>query len=185
VATDVAARGIDISELPHVVNYEMPDVAEHYVHRIGRTGRAGHEGVAVSLVSRDERSSLKGIERLLGRQLPQSAVDRSRLVNPPRSPDPRPQSTARDGGAPQMQDAIFRPDHVRTDGGRPPAQASGASTAATSVEASASIGLHQGGSHPARRTSRRRNRERQDTAGARKSRAARRRNGAARTAAPR
>jgi ATP-dependent RNA helicase RhlE len=65
VATDIAARGIDIDELPHVVNYELPNVAEDYVHRIGRTGRAGAEGEAVSLVCVDELKLLKDIERLI------------------------------------------------------------------------------------------------------------------------
>jgi ATP-dependent RNA helicase RhlE len=65
VATDIAARGLDIDQLPHVVNYELPEVAEHYVHRIGRTGRAGNEGLAISLVTPDERPLLKAIERLL------------------------------------------------------------------------------------------------------------------------
>jgi ATP-dependent RNA helicase RhlE len=91
VATDVAARGIDITELPHVVNYELPDVAEHYVHRIGRTGRAGNEGVAVSLVSPDERGSLKGIERLLGKQLPR-ATDQPHPSASTRPPEQRPQA---------------------------------------------------------------------------------------------
>ena len=66
VATDIAARGLDIDQLPHVVNFDLPEVAEHYVHRIGRTGRAGKEGLAVSLVAPDERGLLKQIERLLG-----------------------------------------------------------------------------------------------------------------------
>jgi ATP-dependent RNA helicase RhlE len=66
VATDIAARGLDIDQLPHVVNFDLPEVAEHYVHRIGRTGRAGNEGLAVSLVAADERPLLKAIERLLG-----------------------------------------------------------------------------------------------------------------------
>jgi ATP-dependent RNA helicase RhlE len=66
VATDIAARGLDIDQLPHVVNFELPEVPEHYVHRIGRTGRAGNEGLAVSLVANDERPLLKQIERLLG-----------------------------------------------------------------------------------------------------------------------
>ena len=65
VATDIAARGIDIDQLPYVVNYELPNVAEDYVHRIGRTGRAGSEGEAISLVCHDERDQLKGIERLI------------------------------------------------------------------------------------------------------------------------
>ncbi|WP_152968657.1 helicase-related protein, partial [Rossellomorea vietnamensis] len=69
VATDIAARGLDIEELPHVVNFELPNVAEDYVHRIGRTGRAGSEGQAVSLVCVDEHGLLKGIERLIKRDL--------------------------------------------------------------------------------------------------------------------
>jgi len=70
VATEVAARGLDIKELPHVVNYELPNVPEDYVHRIGRTARAGGSGCAVSLVSPDEAPLLKDIERLLKRALP-------------------------------------------------------------------------------------------------------------------
>ncbi len=75
VATDIAARGLDIDQLPHVVNFELPHVAEDYVHRIGRTGRAGRDGEAVSLVCVDERALLAGIERLLKRSLPQRVVD--------------------------------------------------------------------------------------------------------------
>ena len=70
VATDIAARGIDISELPHVVNYELPNVPEDYVHRIGRTGRAGSEGEASSLVCIDEHKLLRDIERLIKREIP-------------------------------------------------------------------------------------------------------------------
>ncbi len=70
IATDVAARGIDIVSLPHVVNYELPFNAEDYVHRIGRTGRAGNDGHAISLVSRDEENLLAGIEQLIKRPLP-------------------------------------------------------------------------------------------------------------------
>jgi ATP-dependent RNA helicase RhlE len=66
VATDIAARGIDIDKLPHVVNFELPNVAEDYVHRIGRTARAGQEGHAVSLVCVDELKLLSDIEKLLG-----------------------------------------------------------------------------------------------------------------------
>ncbi len=69
VATDIAARGIDINELPHVVNFELPNVPEDYIHRIGRTGRAGSEGEAVSLVSADEIKLLAAIEKLIGRNL--------------------------------------------------------------------------------------------------------------------
>jgi len=74
VATDIAARGLDINQLPHVVNFELPNVPEDYVHRIGRTGRAGNEGQAVSLVSVDEHSLLQDIERLLKRDIPKDIV---------------------------------------------------------------------------------------------------------------
>lgn len=69
VATDIAARGIDIDQLPYVINFELPQVAEDYVHRIGRTGRAGSEGLAISLVDRSEQKLLKAIERLISRDI--------------------------------------------------------------------------------------------------------------------
>jgi ATP-dependent RNA helicase RhlE len=74
VATDIAARGLDIERLPHVVNYELPAVPEDYVHRIGRTARAGEDGQAISLVSPDERSQLKAIERLLKTEIRREVV---------------------------------------------------------------------------------------------------------------
>ena len=74
VATDIAARGLDIDQLPHVVNYELPMVAEDYVHRIGRTGRAGSTGEALSLVCVDEIKLLGGIEKLLKRQIPKRVI---------------------------------------------------------------------------------------------------------------
>ena len=74
VATDIAARGIDIDQLPHVVNYELPNVAEDYIHRIGRTGRAGATGEAISLVCVDENILLRDIERLIKRTLPREIV---------------------------------------------------------------------------------------------------------------
>jgi ATP-dependent RNA helicase RhlE len=75
VATDIAARGLDIDQLPHVVNFELPNVAEDYVHRIGRTGRAGNAGEAMSLVCVDELKLLKDIERLLKREIPKVVFD--------------------------------------------------------------------------------------------------------------
>ncbi|NBQ88862.1 MAG: DEAD/DEAH box helicase, partial [Betaproteobacteria bacterium] len=75
VATDIAARGIDIDDLPHVVNYEIPNVPEDYVHRIGRTGRAGKEGQAVSLVCLDEEGFMQEIERFTKQQIPVQAID--------------------------------------------------------------------------------------------------------------
>lgn len=75
VATDIAARGLDIAQLPHVINYELPNVAEDYVHRIGRTGRAGKEGEAISLVCNDERPFLTGIEKLIKQRIPLEDVE--------------------------------------------------------------------------------------------------------------
>jgi ATP-dependent RNA helicase RhlE len=75
VATDIAARGIDIDQLPHVVNFELPNVAEDYVHRIGRTGRAGREGEAMSLVCVDELKLLKDIEKLIKREIPKEVIE--------------------------------------------------------------------------------------------------------------
>ena len=74
IATDIAARGIDIDQLPHVVNYDLPNVSEDYVHRIGRTGRAGSNGVAVSLVCVDEHQMLRDIEKLIKQKLPQEVI---------------------------------------------------------------------------------------------------------------
>ena len=75
VATDIAARGIDIDELPHVVNYDIPNISEDYVHRIGRTGRAGATGEAVSLVSLDEQGFMRDIERFTGQAVPVQAIE--------------------------------------------------------------------------------------------------------------
>ena len=75
VATDIAARGLDINQLPHVVNFDLPNIAEDYVHRIGRTGRAGNEGEAMSLVCVDELGLLKDIERLIKREIPKEVID--------------------------------------------------------------------------------------------------------------
>ncbi len=75
VATDIAARGLDIDQLPHVVNFELPNVPEDYVHRIGRTGRAGSSGAAISLVDKEELPFLRAIERLIKREIPVAEVD--------------------------------------------------------------------------------------------------------------
>lgn len=90
VATDIAARGIDIDHLPHVVNFDLPHVAEDYVHRIGRTGRAGSEGEALSLVGPDERKLLKGIERLIGGTIERMQVAGIDLRNASEEPESRP-----------------------------------------------------------------------------------------------
>lgn len=75
VATDIAARGIDIEQLPHVVNFELPHVSEDYVHRIGRTGRAGKSGMAISLVCSEESDQLAAIERFINLKIPQTVIE--------------------------------------------------------------------------------------------------------------
>lgn len=108
VATDIAARGIDIDQLPHVVNFDLPNVPEDYVHRIGRTGRAGATGEAVSLVSHDEFKQLQDIERLIRKNIPREVIDGFEPLNnvpestgelkarKPKKPK-KPKSVAREG----------------------------------------------------------------------------------------
>ena len=100
VATDIAARGIDIDQLPHVVNYDLPNVPHDYVHRIGRTGRAGAAGEAISLVCVDEHAFLRDIERLIKRPIVREVVQGF-------EPDP---------------DAVAQPVFAKRNGGRAPAQ---------------------------------------------------------------
>ena len=75
VATDIASRGLDIEELPYVINYELPSIPEDYVHRVGRTGRAGREGEAISLIDIYEKCDIKDIEKLIGQKIPQETVE--------------------------------------------------------------------------------------------------------------
>jgi ATP-dependent RNA helicase RhlE len=75
VATDIAARGLDIPLLPHVINFELPNISEDYVHRIGRTGRAGASGEAISLVDINEVEYVQGIEKLLGEKLSSEIIE--------------------------------------------------------------------------------------------------------------
>jgi ATP-dependent RNA helicase RhlE len=107
VATDLAARGLDIEELPHVVNYDLPHVAEDYVHRIGRTGRAGSTGEAISLVSPEEMPLLAEIEKLMGRKVEQTVIPG---FEPGSEPPPR---MGADGAAatdPAQPERRFRDD---------------------------------------------------------------------------
>ncbi|MCG8710504.1 ATP-dependent RNA helicase RhlE [Brenneria sp. 4F2] len=126
VATDIAARGLDIDQLPHVVNYELPNVPEDYVHRIGRTGRAESTGEALSLVCVDEHKLLRDIERLLKREIPRIAV-------PGYEPDPSIKAEpiingrqgnrgggSRNGGAPRAQG-----ERKSSDGARQPRRTGG------------------------------------------------------------
>ena len=103
VATDIAARGLDIPLLPHVVNFELPNIAEDYVHRIGRTGRAGASGLAVSLVSADETSFLRDIQKLIGERIPVEIVEGFE-PDPNASTEPIKQGQGR-GGRPQQRKA--------------------------------------------------------------------------------
>jgi ATP-dependent RNA helicase RhlE len=99
VATDIAARGLDIDQLPQVVNFELPNVPEDYVHRIGRTGRAGSSGAAVSLVDREEVKLLKDIEKLIKREIPKVQVEG---FMPSDKPEPEaPRSTQPHGRPPR------------------------------------------------------------------------------------
>jgi ATP-dependent RNA helicase RhlE len=100
VATEVASRGLDIKELPHVVNYELPNVPEDYVHRIGRTARAGSEGAAVSLVSPDEAPLLRDIERTMRQPVPFAPTPAFPIVEAPRVSAPQGERAA-PRGAPQ------------------------------------------------------------------------------------
>jgi ATP-dependent RNA helicase RhlE len=97
VATDIAARGIDIDNLSCVINYEMPNNAEDYVHRIGRTGRAGNEGEAISLVCVDERGLLKNVERLIRKEVTKEIIP-GYEPDPSIKPEPIPGSKKRSGG---------------------------------------------------------------------------------------
>ena len=119
IATDIAARGIDVDGVTHVINFDLPNIAESYVHRIGRTARAGADGMAISFCDRDERSFLRDIERLtrqkvpeLQRALPEGAVA---TTDEPRERGPRPNHGRPNQGRPNQG----RPNQGRPNQGRP------------------------------------------------------------------
>jgi len=125
VATDIAARGIDIDQLPHVVNYDLPNVPEDYVHRIGRTGRAGALGEAVSLVCVDEHGMLTDIERLIKKSLPREIIpgfepDPHARAQPIqlRSAGHRPGGRGRPGNAPARASSGGRPSGAGSSSGQ-------------------------------------------------------------------
>jgi ATP-dependent RNA helicase RhlE len=129
VATEVAARGLDIKELPFVVNYELPNVPEDYVHRIGRTGRAGASGIAVSLVASDEMSLLKDIERTIGKSIPREPLPEISVAprRPASSVTAQQQGQAQAPRRPQSQSqgqGARRPASRPHHGGRGPSQGS-------------------------------------------------------------
>ena len=138
VATDIAARGLDIEELPHVVNFDLPHVPEDYVHRIGRTGRAGAEGEAVALVSAEDKPLMAAVEKLLGRSIerrvvagfePQQSHASAEAAQRPRSQQPRGgQPGQRRGGQPQARGGNGsgrRDEQRRADGEHPRGQPAG------------------------------------------------------------
>ncbi|CDY74595.1 ATP-dependent RNA helicase RhlE [Caballeronia glathei] len=121
VATDIAARGIDIDQLPHVVNFDLPNVPEDYVHRIGRTGRAGATGEAVSLVCVDEHQLLKDIERLIKRPIPQEIIAGFE-PDPNAKPEPIQRRSQGGGGgqrSPRQGQGAPRRDGGTPNGGKP------------------------------------------------------------------
>jgi len=133
VATDIAARGIDIDSLPRVVNFELPHVPEDYIHRIGRTGRAGASGEALSLVSIDERIQLRDIERLLKRELDSSILPgfepQQKHATPRapvgRTPERRPAAPGGRGGRSGERSSAPRPARPGNGGGKPAGHHSG------------------------------------------------------------
>ncbi|WNG15424.1 DEAD/DEAH box helicase [Cystobacter fuscus] len=115
VATDIAARGIDIDGISHVINFDLPNIPETYVHRIGRTGRAGAAGIALSFCDSEERAYLKDIERTIRRRVPvvEAGVHRSALVSPPESDErpPRRDSPPRQQARPVSSGGGARPNN--------------------------------------------------------------------------
>jgi ATP-dependent RNA helicase RhlE len=122
VATDIAARGLDIDQLPHVVNFELPNVPEDYVHRIGRTGRAGNEGEAVSLVCSEELPLLKNIEKLIKSEIRRVEVEgfKGPSVNDVKE-TPKPQKKRSTGNS-KKHSGASRPNNDKPDGQRPKQQ---------------------------------------------------------------
>jgi len=128
VASDIAARGLDVDNISHVINYDLPNVAETYIHRIGRTGRAGARGEAISLCSEEQRDDLHEIEQLLGRKIPvlQHAIKAPAPVNADgethstaRSRTGQGQSATRNSGTPQQQKNEFWRSRRKGGWGKP------------------------------------------------------------------
>ncbi len=128
VATDIAARGIDVDDLTHVINFELPNVAETYVHRIGRTGRAGASGIAISFCESEERAYLKDIQKLIGLQIPvvtdkfySSSIPADRMFDRPKdefgNKGSRPQGNRRSSGPPRGNNDRRNSNQSQSSGG--------------------------------------------------------------------
>ena len=128
VATDIAARGIDVPNITHVINYELPDDAENYVHRIGRTARNGASGFAITLCDGTERGKLRDVERLIRRTLPVTGEIKQQEMTPPkqrtphRGQGPKPEGARPERAAPAAQ---CRAPFLRRQEGRDCRPASG------------------------------------------------------------
>ncbi|QGZ28776.1 DEAD/DEAH box helicase [Stutzerimonas stutzeri] len=159
VATDIAARGLDIDQLPHVVNFELPNVEEDYVHRIGRTGRAGRSGEAISLVAPDEEKLLKGIERMTKQKIPDGDLmgfDASTIeaekpeVREPRQPRP-PRNAERKPRAAKATESSGEPkERERNRRGRNKPRNANATATATASSSPATAGAAAPVSRPPR-----------------------------------
>ena len=155
VATDIAARGLDIDQLPQVINFELPNAPEDYVHRIGRTGRAGSSGAAVSLVDREELKLLKDIEKLIKREIPKVPADgwvQPEKAEPeaPRAPRPqqrRPQNSGAKPSQGKPQHNRNKPQGQRSD--KAPADGNRAAPQNSSTKNMSEAARHQAMPQPA------------------------------------
>ncbi|MGE3867114.1 MAG: DEAD/DEAH box helicase, partial [Hyphomonadaceae bacterium] len=116
VATEIAARGIDVDDVSHVINFDLPNVPEQYVHRIGRTARAGNGGRAISFCAPDERAYLRDIEKLIAQRVPVQETDHSLAA--PSSPERTPSKTARPGAHRAPQRSSHKPPQAAHRDGR-------------------------------------------------------------------
>jgi ATP-dependent RNA helicase RhlE len=162
VATDIAARGLDIKALPAVINFDLPNVAEDYIHRIGRTGRAGHSGLAISLVESADNANLVAIERLLKQKITVRNVEALKLPAPavrdPKtiSASPTPRHAQRHGASQRHGSAAAKPAGGHSRGANPGGKPAIAGRAVAAKAGPAKAGGWRGmGSRPAGTTTKR------------------------------
>ncbi len=164
VATDIAARGLDIDQLPQVVNFELPNVPEDYVHRIGRTGRAGAKGAAVSLVDAEEMKHLSAIERLIGQKIARVEVeDFVPVAGEPAEParEARPPRQPREGQPRRNGERSHKPRKAGTGAPRHPERPRGEGRAHNGNEARASSESRSGGGNGESKPAPRRSQDKQ------------------------
>ena len=155
VATDIAARGIDVEGVSHVINFEIPNISETYVHRIGRTGRAGREGVAISMVNEgDERNHMRDIVRLIKREIPLDTDHQWHLDLPQIKADSKTHKVAKEGDKDAQPNQGRRPKgrggQRRRGGQGPNAQRKSKDSNANQPRRSNSGGSHDGGASQSR-----------------------------------